>query len=306
MGLTALSGNRQHQGSPLRRTHFQDQPNDEPTLRDVMNQLTGMDSRLSALENPSVGGLGGGLGVPQRRMGSQHAVTGPVQQQMGGANTMPFTPHMGGMGATYGAMQPPPGFFHQQAPPLNLDTLDHETSMRMSRGTAAVAELVTHAEQYPEQTIQTFEQIVARECGVYWVGQPWSTEKHVDVLIATLADKHKCLKRTLAMLGRIYELQRHLEHNPNVARAFTARCIQVGTMAAQHDGQWEVGWDLLGMKDPLTTIPRPLLSTPQQVAVVAMQREKAQLAEAIQRVSKSGSGAASSSAAAPKKSVEEG
>jgi hypothetical protein len=66
-------------------------------------------------------------------------------------------------------------------------------------------------------------------------------------------------------------------------------------MAAQHDGQWEVGWDLLGMRDPLTTIPRPLLSTPQQVAVVAMQREKTQLAEAIQRVSKSSSGAAASS-----------
>ena len=114
--------------------------------------------------------------------------------------------------------------------------LDHGTAQRMAHGSAAVAEHVAFAEMYPEATYQNFEAVTSKDLGVFYEGQPWTTECHADLLIAKLAEKHRCLKRTLAALARADELHRHNEHNPAVPRASTARAYQVATMAATNDG----------------------------------------------------------------------
>jgi hypothetical protein len=305
------NGGQQMMGQPG-RAQMNDAGQDaaQPTMLDLFREMQALNARVAAVE---MTGRGPGVAQQQVNQGLSHTGrAGPVVQgmfgsSMGGPQATPFQPQQQqmqlGMGGGYGAAASgPPGLFYQTAPRLNLENIDHESGMRMARGTAAVAEIVSDQEQNPERAIVAFEDVIARECGVFWAGQPWSTEKHAEQCISGLADKHKCLKRTLAITARIYELQRHYENNPAVARAFTARAYQVMTMAAAHEGQWEVGWGLLGLKDPLQGI-KPLLTTSQQVAVVAMQREKSQLAEAIQKMSK-GASSSSGGAGAPHKSGE--
>jgi hypothetical protein len=267
------------------------------TMRDLFGEMQTLNARVAAVE---ARGVMPGVMTQMGQQGMSHTGrAGPVVQssfgsQMGGPQTMPFQQPQQqqvqvGIGGGDGAG--PPGLFDQTASRLNLENIDHESSMGLARGTTAVAEVVSDQEKFPEKAYAAFEDVIARECGVFGAGPPWSREKHAGQCISGLADKHRCWKRTFAITARIYELQRHYEHNPAVARAFTARTDQVMRMAAAHVGHWEVGWDLLGMKDPLQGI-KPRWTTSPQVAVVAVQRERTLLAEAIQKMSK---GASSSS-----------
>ena len=105
----------------------------------------------------------------------------------------------------------------------------------MARGSADVSEIVHHAEQNHEGVIYRFEELMKRECGVFFDHEPWSVEKHAYQLAAQL-EGHKCLQTTLVLLARIYEPQRHYD-DQRVARAFTARACQVTVQAAVHRGQ---------------------------------------------------------------------
>jgi hypothetical protein len=266
-------------------------------IRELFREKQTRNGRVFAVE---AGGRVPGVMPQMGHQGMSHTGrAGPVVQDSfgslkGGPQTRSFQPQQQQqvqIGIGGGDDAGTPGLFYQTAPRLSLENIDHESSMRMARGKAAVAESVSDQEKFPGKAHAAFEDVIARVCGEFWVGQSWSTGKPAEQCISGLADKHKFLKQALAITARIYVRQRHYEHNPAVARALAARAYQMMTMAAVHDGEWEVGWDLLGMKDPLQGV-KTLSTISQQVALVAMQRAKTQLTEAMQKMSK---GASSSS-----------
>ena len=150
---------------------------------------------------------------------------------------------------------------------------------RMAKGSAAIAELVARREVAPEASLAAFEDKMRREMGVYHPDAPWSLEQHARQVNSEI-DGHRTLKKFILVMAHLFELQKQYREYPQVSHAFTMTAYKCAVAAAGANGSWELSWDLLGLPDPDAST-RPLMSSAEQVAMVALAKERKVLSEAL-------------------------
>ena len=91
------------------------------------------------------------------------------------------------------------------------------------------------------------------------------------------------LEKLVVILAHLYELHRHAE--PRVCQAFTAAAYKAAAAAVASNGSWELSWELVGIADP-DKKSAPLMTAAEQVAIVAMAKEKKVLEEALAKSAK--------------------